>query len=77
MKTTPDRSALRRAKAMLLKRYQAESWFRGVGIVPGPRKGLHLRLSVAPTARAKLLALPKMFRGYRLRVVFMDVYRPR
>jgi len=71
-----DAESLRRAKEALKDAYGGRSWFRGVGIAP-LGSGLALRLNVDPTANLSADEIPKMFRGYKVDVVYIRAYEPR
>jgi len=67
---------VRRAKDSLRAKFEACSWFRGVGIAPAP-SGFTIRLSVDPSSGVARSALPETWEGIPVEVVFMGTYTPR
>jgi hypothetical protein len=68
--------AAKRAKKLLLERFQRSIWFRGVGIAPSD-EGLKLRINVDPETAPDPSELPLELEGIPVEVLLTKGYSPR
>lgn len=68
--------AARAAKQAVAQRYQAEPWFRGVGVARGA-EGFAVRLNVSPDAVAAAVPLPSQQDGVPVEIVVLEEYKAR